>query len=98
MKKVKGAGTGTQGTASTLGALPETQGMLQKLAAMCPSPGSARTSSSSSGGSKKMTPSVAEATRLVVKAWKAYQSPDSFENELDPRVAARKLPSCFEAS
>jgi hypothetical protein len=34
------AGTGgTQGTTTSLGALPETQAMLQKLAAMCPSPG-----------------------------------------------------------
>ena len=33
-----------------------------------------------------MTRSVAEATRLALEAWKAYQPPDSFENELDPRV------------
>ena len=56
VKEVKAAaGTGgTQGTATTsLGALPETQGMLQKLAAMCPSPGT------SSSGSSKMTASYA---------------------------------------
>jgi hypothetical protein len=66
------AGTGgTQGTTTTgLGALPETQAMLQKLAAMCPSPGA-----SSSASSRKMTALYAEAHRLA--GWKVDDSTDS---------------------